>query len=752
MKSKDIHIIATLGPATKTEEDVRILKAKGVSFVRVNMSHSSLEELEYFIGLAKKVDIPFILDTQGSQVRTGDLVEDKVEFEEHDRVLLYKDEIQGDRTKVTLTPKEIFPQLEVGDVVYVDFNSLVLRITDVSTSDQGYIVSHVINPGHLGKNKGCVIDPGRARRFTLPTLSEKDYQAIEIGLREDLGYIAASFMRSGQAVEEVRRLTKNKMKIISKVECIDALENLDDVIAASDYILIDRGDLSKEIPIEKIPFTQKIILQKAQEHFTGVFVATNLLETMVREKKPTRAEVHDVIATIRDGAIGLTMSAETAIGKYPMEAIDTLQKLIRHAQLAMPKSLMAKTKDEVVKELEDSDYLLDMDISSSLVEPHGGKLVDRVLKESPSQEVLQEMPQIALSQNKQMDLEQIAIGTYSPIEGFMGKADFESVIDTQHLKNGILWPIPIYLDVSEEIAASLETGKDVALTDSEGGVMGILHLEEKYQIDVEHTVRELFGTSSSEHPGVTGIRNMGKVLLGGKISLIKRRSSDTKEYELTPRQTRRLFEERGWSRVLAFHTRNVIHRSHEFIQLEAMKRTQCDGLLAHPVVGKKKKGDFNAEFIIRAYERMSKDFYPKGKALFGTFVTYSRYAGPKEALFTALCRKNFGCSHIVIGRDHTGVKDFYHPKASHKIFDQFPGAGIIPVRFDKVFYSKSLERHIHEPDEPDHSEEDKLHISGTQARKLFEAGEKPPGWFMREEIAEIVVEAIREGKEVFVKE
>jgi len=227
--------------------------------------------------------------------------------------------------------------------------------------------------------------------------------------------------------------------------------------------------------------------------------------------------------------------------------------------------------------------------------------------------------------------------------------------------------------------------------------------------------------------------------------------SNTKQYELTPRQVRRLFEERGWSRVVGFHTRNVIHKGHEFIQMNAMQRENCDGLFVHPVVGKKKKGDFNAEYIVRAYEEMTKNHYPKNKVVFATFSTYSRYAGPREALFTALCRKNFGCSHFVVGRDHTGVGNFYHPKASHEIFDKFPDLGIKAVTFDKVYYSDKLGKHVHERETNGHNDEEVAHISGTQAREMFLAGKQPPEWFMRPEVSKIIVDAVKKGEEVFVK-
>lgn len=751
MKRK-IKIIVTIGPATRREEDLKMIKDKGVSFVRVNMSHSSLEDLEYFIGLAKKVGIPFVIDTEGSQIRSGELKKENVSFEEGQELKIYTKPIKGNAQKICLKPGHIISQLGVGDLLYVDFDTLTLRVSDISTAKKGYITAKVITGGNLGRNKAVIIDPTTKKRFELPPLSEKDYKSIEIGLRENVSHIAASFMRSGKYVEEVRKATKNSMKIISKIECIEGLENLNEIIDESDFLLIDRGDLSKEIPIEKIPFTQKIIINRARKKGKGVFVATNLLETMIEKKKPTRAEVHDVINTILDGAEGLALAAETAIGKHPMECINMINKLINHSELAVDIEKFKDKEDKFVKTLEDANYLLDMSVSSSLIPPHGGKLVDRMLREKPDKKYLGYLKKIKLSESQQMDAEQIAIGTFSPIEGFMIKKDFESVLDNMRLSNGIAWTIPIILDVSEEESKKISVGEDVALLDSKDEPMAILHVEEKYGFDKEEMAKKLYSTNSEEHPGVKLVKNLKPVLLGGKIDLIKRKDSEYKEYELTPKQVRRLFEEKGWTKVVGFHTRNVIHKSHEFIQLKAMEQENCDGLFVHPIVGKKKVGDFNAKYIINSYEKMMKEFYPKNKVVFVTFSTFSRYAGPREAIFTALCRKNFGCSHFIVGRDHTGVGNFYHPTASHDIFDQFPDLGVKPVKFDNVFYSKRLKTHIHEKDSPEHDETDKLHISGTQARQMLEKAEMPPEWFMRPEISSMLVDAIKKGEEVFVKE
>jgi pyruvate kinase len=747
-----MKIIVTLGPSTNTERDLRNIKARGVDFVRINMSHSNLDDLKYFIDLAEKVDIPFIIDTEGSQIRTGGLEGEEINLQECDDIKIFKERCDGGKREISLRPGRILSQLEAGDLLYLDFDALILRVSDVSTLAEGYIIAKAMTSGVIKENKAVVVDPALPKHFNLPVLSRKDYESIAIGLKKGVGYIAASFMRSAENVKEVRKATGGLMKVISKIECVDALENLDDIIRESDMLLVDRGDLSKEIPLEKIPFAQNIILKKARKLGKGVFIATNLLETMIWNERPTRAEVHDVITSIRDGALGVVLSAETAIGQRPMKCINMMNKLLRQAKVVSCPKKFLEAKDSVAGKLEKINYLFDQNAAPSLISPHGGRLVDRVLREPPNKTYLKSLKRIFIDLNLQMDVEQIALGAFSPLEGFMGKKDFESVLDKMRLADGNAWTIPIILDVSEKQAREINAGDTVALVAERGTVMALLHVEELYEFDKRKTSQRLYGTDSEKHPGVRWINALKPVLVGGKIDLLRRRKSETKVYELTPRQTRRIFDERGWSRVVGFHTRNVIHRSHEFIQLKALEDENCDGLFVHPVIGKKKPGDFHAKYIIQSYEQMTKHFYPRNKVVFATFSTFSRYAGPREAIFTALCRKNFGCSHFIVGRDHTGVGDFYHPKASHDIFKKFPDIGIKPVFFDKVFYSKGLGRHVHERECPHLPEEEKLHISGTEARKMFERGRRPPAWFMREEISINIVEAIKRGEEVFMGE
>jgi pyruvate kinase len=743
--------IVTLGPATNSNNALMMIKDKGVDFVRINMSHSNLDDLKYFLDLSVKNNLEFIIDTEGSQIRTGDLSSESVYFKENETVHLYRENIVGDVNGVTLRPTEVVQQLSLGDILYIDFDTLALRISGVDTLANGYVEASVISAGYLGRNKGVVIDSQSGQTFNIPTLTEKDVKAIEYGLEKSVKYVAASFIRSGDAVKEVRRLSNNRMKVISKVECKDALNNLTGIIKESDYLLIDRGDLSKEIPIEKIPFVQKVILHKAKSAETGVFVATNLLESMITNRKPTRAEVHDIINTIVDGAYGLTLAAETAIGKHPLGCINMLNKIIRHVKDTVDLNIISQKETKFVEHLLDNNYLLDDTVSSSLVLPHGGHLVNRIPESSSGFIDSDKNKSTILNQRQCLDLEQIAIGGYSPLEGFMVKSELDSVLSSMRLANGIIWPIPILLDVEKEFVTDLNTGDTILLKDFAGYVVGDMLVEDIYEFDKRIIIKSLYGDVDDSHPGKMIINDLKDIFLGGRINMYSRMNTEYNGYALSPRQTRRLFEEKNWTKVAGFHTRNVIHKAHEFIQLSALKKGLCDGLLIHPVVGQKKAGDFNSKYIIDSYELMTKLFYPQNTVVFSVFSTYSRYAGMREAIFTAICRQNYGCSHFIVGRDHTGV-GVGETQIDEEGENLLHNLDIKIIQFQQVSYSVNDKSYIESGAPPETSHQPELKsISGSEARRMLKLFKSPPEWYMRKEISDLVITALKNDEEVFIR-
>ena len=730
-------IICTIGPTSFKEDILLKLKDRGADFFRINLSHTEEDEIEEKIRGLLGYDVPIILDTEGSQVRTGNTSE--IDFIEGNTMKIHAKKVDCDSSNLFFKPLGITSKLKNGDLISLEFNSVLLRVFNDSKLKEGYIECKVVMGGRIGGKKAVQIE---SPTFTLPPFSKKDHLAIDLAKRYGIKHFTLSFMEAPESILKFKQLYPEAI-VYSKIESKKGLENFIEIAKVSNGILIDRGDLGSQVPLEKIPFIQKVVLNKIRELGKDAFVATNTLEQMAFSLKPNKAEVNDIINTILDGATGIALTKETAVGKYPVETVNMLSNLISQVKF------IQSDGKSLIESLESTNYIYSNETPELLIKPHGGNLIDRYV---PNYEVELPKKSIEIDEETLMDIEQIGVGAFSPLEGFLGKEDFRSVVDKYRLANGIVWPLPIILTIKEDQRKEISDGEEILLT-HKGEGYGILHLKEIYKIDKNQEAQKIFGTLSLDHPGVKRFMDLGDHFLGGKVTLLKRRPSEYKVHELTPKQTRRIFAERGWSKVVGFHTRNAIHKSHEFIQLDGLKRGLCDGLFVHPIIGKKKSGDFESEIIIESYEKMVEEFYPKSKVLMGTLASYSRYAGPREALFTAIIRKNFGCSHFIVGRDHTGVGDFYSKNASHEIFDKFTKEelGIEPIKFGEVFYSDLEERYIHEPDFIEHPNEDKLHLSGTQARKLFQNGIEPPEWFMRPEISKLILDRIKNGERVFVE-
>ncbi len=385
-----------------------------------------------------------------------------------------------------------------------------------------------------------------------------------------------------------------------------------------------------------------------------------------------------------------------------------------------------------------------IDPFSQLVEPHGGSLVHRQLPQN-ERESLNGLPTIQLPYNYLIDAEQIATGTYSPLTGFMDKHTLETVLDDNRLPDGTVWTLPIALQLPDQDATSLAPGERAVLAAGDGQIVAVIDVSEIYQMDLDRYCGAVYGTNSEQHPGVVRTLAAGKNFVGGAVTLVNAVEAPFRSFHFTPEQTRFLFRQKNWSRVVGFHTRNPPHRGHEFIQLAALERTGTDGLYINPVTGPKKANDFRAEHILAAYQLILENgAYPPGKALLGAFNTYSRYAGPREAVFTALCRKNMGCSHFVIGRDHTGVGNFYPRDANRQLFDSLGDIGVTPVYFDAVGYDETKQAYVEAATQDGLSS-----ISGTEVRDLLRAQQPLPSWFMRDEVQEMMRERIKAGTELF---
>ena len=384
-----------------------------------------------------------------------------------------------------------------------------------------------------------------------------------------------------------------------------------------------------------------------------------------------------------------------------------------------------------------------------LIEAHGGKLVNRIVEGVKKEELLKKaetMPKIKLSIRDLTEIENIASGLYSPLEGFMVEADYNSVIEKMYLTNGLPWTIPVVLGVSREKADELEVGTDVALADNKGTIYAVLHLEDKYTYNKEREAELVYKTVEDKHPGVVKVYERGEVLLGGKISLLRRIEHKLfNEYRLDPKDVRELIKEKGWNRVVGFQTRNPIHRAHEYIQKCALEI--CDGLLLTPLVGKTKSSDIPVEYRIKSYEVVMDKIYPNDRTALAVFPAAMRYAGPKEAVFHALCRKNYGCTHFIVGRDHAGVGDYYGTYEAQEMFDNFKTEeiGIEPLRFEHSFYCKECESMATAKTCP-HDKDEHIFLSGTKVRKLLREGKRPPKEMTRPEVANVLIKGIADSK------
>ncbi len=386
-----------------------------------------------------------------------------------------------------------------------------------------------------------------------------------------------------------------------------------------------------------------------------------------------------------------------------------------------------------------------------LVPPHGGRLNPLLLegKELEAErEKAKSLPTIPLTSRETSDLIMMAMGAFSPLEGFMGKDDYIRVVENRHMADGTLWPVPITLSVSKEQAGSLPIGSEIALVDEESGeLMASMKVTEKFRLDKKLEARRVFRTEDEAHPGVAKLLAQKEFLLAGPVKAI----SEGPYPQLygkhfgRPAETRKIFKERDWSTVAAFQTRNPIHRSHEYCTKIALE--VCDGILIHPLVGKLKADDIPAEVRMKCYDVLMKNYYPQNRVVLKVYPMEMRYAGPREAILHAIFRQNYGCSHLIVGRDHAGVGDYYGPFDAQKIFDEIDEGELHlkPLKIDWTFWCSKCDGMASLKTCP-HDKEDRVLISGTDLRKMLANGQMPPKEFSRPEVIKILIDYYRNLK------
>jgi sulfate adenylyltransferase len=375
--------------------------------------------------------------------------------------------------------------------------------------------------------------------------------------------------------------------------------------------------------------------------------------------------------------------------------------------------------------------------TDKLIAPHGGTLVDRTGERPDDLDSLERVP---LTSRELSDLDMIASGALSPLEGFMGKDDYERVVEEMHLENGLPWGMPVCLAID-----AAPVGERVALVHDDARAVAVLEVEEVYDYDKAHEAELTFRTTDDAHPGVARLYAQRPRYLAGRVTVFERPQPRFPELALDPADTRRNFAERGWKRVVGFQTRNPIHRAHEYLTKVALETV--DGLLVHPLVGETKSDDVPVDVRVDCYQTLLDGYYPSDRVLLSAFPAAMRYAGPREAIWHAICRKNYGCSHFIVGRDHAGVGDYYGSYDAQLIFDEFAPheLDIEPMFFEHTFWCNVCGSMASTKSCP-HGSDDRVHLSGTGVREMLGEGEVPPVEFTRPEVARVLIEAYRGGQ------
>jgi sulfate adenylyltransferase len=385
-------------------------------------------------------------------------------------------------------------------------------------------------------------------------------------------------------------------------------------------------------------------------------------------------------------------------------------------------------------------------MTDALISPHGGSLVNRVTDPADrdrARSAAADLPRVRLNPVQHSDLFCIATGVFSPLTGFVGRADYHAILDGMHLASGPVWTIPVTLAVDRAVAAAIGTRASVALEDPRGALVGTMQVVEQFEYDKAREAAAVYRTTDTAHPGVARLYAQGDVLLAGPVTMFEPPADQPfPAFRRDPVETRRLFAERGWRRIVGFQTRNPVHRAHEYIQKAALE--VCDGLLLNPLVGETKSDDISAATRMESYQVLIDRYYPKDRVVLSVFPAAMRYAGPREAIFHAMARKNYGCSHFIVGRDHAGVGNYYGTYDAQKIFDEFTAAelGITPLFFEHTFYCTRCGGMASSKTCP-HDGSSRVTLSGTQVRDMLVNGRIPPPEFTRAEVAEVLIAGMR---------
>jgi pyruvate kinase len=715
------EIWCTLGPASLNDRVIGRLEELGVSLFRLNLSHTKIEKVAEIVEYVQThTQVPLCLDSEGAQVRTSSLAAGKVIVRENSTIRVHYNHVPGDAADLNLHPDYIAKQLRIGDLLKIDAEVLA----QVIAIESEWVVLWVLNGGEISQNKAVTI---LERDVDMPAMTEKDRHALAIGRKMGVRYVALSFANRASDVDEVRSLAGPDAMVTSKIECLSGLRNLPEIAAKSDALLIDRGDLSRQVNIERIPALQKDIIRHAKLVGRKIYVATNLLESMVTSPNPTRAEVNDVFNTLMDGADGLVLAAETAIGAFPVAAAMMVKKVIREYERKQGWQQTHYSSAPI----------------STLVEPHGSILINREAMTTDHQS-LQNLRTLQVRDTGLMDCMQIANGAYSPLTGFMNSKELASVLNHHRLPNGQVWTMPIILPAQESALANISAGDRIALTDGKGTIHATMSVSEIYSLNLEELAQKWFGTTSKKHRGVATLLEGGNFFVAGEVTLVAKIESLYQRYELSPSQTRMIFAQKGWSRVVGFHTGHVPNRLHEYAQLAALETAHADGLYISLLIGAQQAGEFLPEPIFKSYQLLlDGGVYPSGKIVLGGSLLYPRHCGPREAVFAALCYKNMGCSHFIIECDHGHFDGFYDQAQTRELFKSLGDLGITPVFFDAIEYNPETKKYF------ESKSAKKMAMSDRAIQSALAKKETLPEWIVRDVVQEMLQKEVSENRAIF---
>jgi sulfate adenylyltransferase/3'-phosphoadenosine 5'-phosphosulfate synthase len=518
--------------------------------------------------------------------------------------------------------------------------------------------------------------------------------------------------------------------------------------------------------IERVTFVSKLLTRN------GVVVLTAFISPYRRMRDKARAEIGDFLEVFvrtpmevlleRDvkGMYKKAMAGEiqnfTGVNdpyeepENPELILDTARESVEESALRVialleergyiPRGTVSVKADRGA----DARRLAESRITPGPSVPHGGALVNRELQGEAlksAQEHAKDLMRLTLDERELSDLEMIGVGALSPLTGFMRRLDYETVVERMRLSDGLIWAMPVTKAVSAEEAGSLEEGQEVTLVDESGEAMAIMQVTDIYPYDKKREAEKCFGTTEDKHPGVARLYAQGDVLIGGPVQVLRRPAyTQFNDYRLTPLETRKAMDEKGWKTVVGFQTRNPVHRAHEYLQKVALET--IDGLLLHPLVGATKSDDVPADVRMRTYEEILDHYYPKNRVMLAVFPAAMRYAGPREAVWHAICRKNYGCTHFIVGRDHAGVGNYYGSYDAQVLMDSLPAheLGITAVKYEHTFYCRTCGNMASTRSCP-HGKEHHVILSGTKVREMLTNGELPPAEFTRPEVARILMDA-----------